>query len=61
MERAVVTIRREGGGFRVDFEPPEPAFASQSFEQYKAARGFAGGARLVLGRKMVDLAGGVDG
>lgn len=62
MESAgIVQIRREGSGFAVDFVPPDPAFPSQSFADHPSARGFAGGARLVLGRKLVDLTGGDDG
>lgn len=57
----IVQIRRGGGGFVVDFVPPDPAFPSQSFKDRSRARGFAGGARLVLGRKLVDLTGGGDG
>lgn len=56
-----VQIRCEGAGFMVECIPPDAAFPSQPFAEHKSARGFAGGARLVLGRKLLDLAGGADG
>jgi hypothetical protein len=57
MGSGVVQLRRDGTGFLVEFIPPEPAFPSQTFIEHKAARGFAGGARMVLGRKLLDLTG----
>lgn len=58
MESGVVQLRRDGAGFVVECVPPDPAFPPQSFPDHRQARGFAGGARLVLGRKLVDLTGG---
>lgn len=57
MGGGVVQLRREGTGFLVEFIPPEAAFPSQIFTEHKAARGFAGGARMVLGRKLLDQRG----
>lgn len=61
MAGGVVQVRREGTGFCVECIPPEPAFPSQTFTEHRSARGFAGGARMVLGRKLLDLTGGADG
>lgn len=53
---AVVTIRRHGeAGFVVAIEPPDPEHPPQVFETFKRANGCAGGLRLVLGLRKVDL------
>lgn len=47
-----------GGRFDVEVIPPpaEGASFDQTFPTYKAARGYAGGLRLVTGWPLIDLA-----
>lgn len=51
----------EEAGFWVRLQPPDPAFPEQWFPTLRAARGAAGGIRLVTGRRKVDSTGGEDG
>ena len=53
-----VEIRTEGAGFVVVCVPPDPAHPPRSFSDKREAFGFAGGLRLVTGRRKVDLTGG---
>ncbi len=53
----VVEVRPVEGGYRVALVPPDPAWPDEVFECPKAARGAAGGIRLVTGRRKVDLTG----
>lgn len=52
---SVIAIRRDGAGFVVGIEPPDPAYPPERFETFKRANGAAGGLRLVLGLRKVDL------
>jgi len=58
-----IVIRPDEGGFMVEILPPFTEGAS--FDQWeptlKAARGYAGGLRMCLGLKVLDLAGENDG
>lgn len=57
MDRGIVEISKEGAGFRVRLDPPDPAKPDQWFCDIREARGCAGGLRLVTGRRKVDLTG----
>lgn len=56
MERTV-TIARDGDGFSVVLDPPDDRHPPQRFDDVREARGAAGGIRLVLGARKIDLAG----
>ena len=57
MAKAVVTIRRDGAGFVVAVEPPDPAYPPAPYADIRRAWGAAGGIRLVTGWPKVDLTG----
>lgn len=50
-----IHLVRDGGGFAVSVQPPQPGHESPlTFTNYKAARGWAGGLRLVNCWPLVD-------
>lgn len=57
-ERAVQVTRSDGGLFMVTIDPVHPDYPPQTFESYKAARGFAGGVRLCTRWPIIDEAEG---
>lgn len=57
MSAGEVIIEREGAGFRVRTDPPDPRHPDATFDCIKRARGAAGGIRLVTGRLKRDLSG----
>lgn len=57
MTGGVVEIGREGAGFRVRLDPPVEGKPDQWFDDLRDARGCAGGLRLVLGWRKLDLTG----
>ena len=42
MSAGVVEVRRDGGGFRVVLNPPDPAHPPRSFDEQREAFGYAG-------------------
>ncbi len=53
----IVELSGDGeAGFRVRLDPPDANHPPEGFYCYRAARGAAGGLRLVLGCRLVDLA-----
>lgn len=51
---AEVHVYARDGLFAVEVEPADPAYPVQTFATYKAARGTAGGIRMVRGFKLID-------
>lgn len=51
---AEVHIRPRDGLYAVEVVPADPAYPDQTFATYKAARGTAGGIRMVRGFKLID-------
>jgi hypothetical protein len=52
---AIVIVEQDGETYTVRVEPPQEGFTEpQSFDRYKAARGFAGGVRLTRGYAIDD-------
>lgn len=52
-----VTIKPDGDGFSVVLDPPDDRHPPQHFDDVRKARGMAGGLRLVLGARKIDLTG----
>lgn len=57
MSAGEVIIEREGAGFRVRLDPPDPLHPDATYPCIKQARGAAGGVRLVSRRVKRDLSG----
>ena len=60
MDRGEVILSREGAGYLVRLDPPDPGNlhpTEQRFADFRQARGAWGGLRLCLGRRKVDLTG----
>lgn len=58
MTGLVEVMGDDEAGFWVRLDPPDPAYPDQWFPTVRAARGAAGGIRLVTGRSKVDRTGG---
>lgn len=57
-DAGTVEIRRKGAGFVVVCNPPDPAHPPRCFDDKREAYGWAGGLRLTLGRRKIDLTEG---
>jgi hypothetical protein len=59
----LIQLRREDGLYVVEIVPPptEGAGFDQAHATYKAARGYAGGLRMVTGWNLVDLCDEANG
>lgn len=57
MEQRTIEVRRDGAGFVVVVQPPDPAHPPERYETMRSAWGAAGGLRLVTGWPKVDKTG----
>lgn len=49
-----IIVRAEGASFVVTIDPEHEDFEPRAFADYREARGWAGGLRMVRGRKLID-------